>query len=112
MQSRFRTSEGRPDEGKRVSESSAQPVDTITYRPPSTRRIGLPVRVIAMSDSIRFPETFGAVLAARRAAEREATILLIWGRAIPDGGPSMALSNLSFKHLVMSSRASTLEKWI
>lgn len=48
-----------------------------TYRPPSTRRMGLPVRVMEMSDKKRLPATLGTVLVADRTAEREDTILAI-----------------------------------
>lgn len=57
------------------------------------------------SESMRFPETFGTVLAAKRAAEREATILLIVDRANTDGGASIELNSLSNEHRMMSSQA-------
>lgn len=58
-----------------------------TYRPPSTRRMGFPVRVIAMSDRERLLATLRAALVADRAAEREGTILAIGSLVDLDVGP-------------------------
>lgn len=88
-----------------------QPLASKTHRPPSVRRIGLPVRVMVMSDSMRLPATFGAVFAAKRAAERETTILLTEARAILRAVRQLR-SVSSTSSTWRCPRTSTLNKWI
>lgn len=47
------------------------------YLPPSVRRIGLPVLVMAMSDRKRFPATLGTMIRAERAEISDDTILAV-----------------------------------
>lgn len=49
----------------------------LAYRPPSTRMIGLPVRVMEISDRNRLPATLKAALRAARAARRGEAIVAI-----------------------------------
>jgi hypothetical protein len=49
----------------------------LAYRPPSTRMIGLPVRVMEISDRNRLPATLKAALRDARAARRGEAIVAI-----------------------------------